>query len=121
MHTKRLFLQDLTDEHLTLLLKVIQYSVDIQIEDWLDQLQTGYLAVYEIADGKGLVGLKRRGDSVFVEFLVGEDLKPYTHEIVAWLKEIAEGKTIEAFVTRKGLVKYYAMLGFKNIGTWMRF
>lgn len=121
MHTKRLFLADLTDYHLKLLLKVVEYSRNETIEDWMREVESGYLGMYEICDGKGLIGLKRFSTHVFVSFLVGEELKPYTDQFIPWLKEISGGMPIEALVTRKGLVKYYEMLGFEPLGTWMRY
>jgi hypothetical protein len=120
MPTKRLFLDTLSDSHLTLLLRAVQYSHDVTIEGWLQDLSQGMLAIFELADGKGLIGFRRFPDHIFVEFLVGRDLRPLTAEILEFVRAQAQGKKIEALVTRPGLVKYYSMLGFKPFGTWMR-
>lgn len=120
MHTKRLFLQDLTDWHLTLMLKGVRWSNGASVEEWLASLQDGTLAIFQLEE-HGIIGLRRQPTCIFVEFLSGTGLRPYTQEIVDWLKTTADGRCIEAMVTRPGLVKYYTALGFRPLSTWMRF
>ena len=120
MHTQRLFLQDLTPRHLTWLLKAVKWCHDVTIDDWLQGLQEGIIAFYEI-EGKGMIGLGRRPECIFVEFLVGENLRPLTEDIVSWLDTVRGTKPLEMMVTRPALIRYYERLGFQPLAMWMRY
>lgn len=114
---KRLFLSDLTDQHLTWLQKAIDFSNGVKMEDWLKDWSDETLAVFEVTNG--IVGLRRTHLGVFVEFLAGSDMRGSARDILAAVKETAGGE-VEAFVTRPGLVRFYERLGFKSLGTTMR-
>ena len=114
---KRLFLSELSDQHLTWLQKAIEFSNGVKMEDWLEDWQGGELEVFEVING--IVGLRRTRLGVFVEFLAGSDMRGSARDILAAVKDVAGGE-VEAFVTRPGLVRFYERLGFKSLGTTMR-
>ena len=123
MHTKRLFLQDLTDQHLTLMLRAVEWCYDVKIEEWLERCENGKLAIYEL-EGKGLIGLQRFNGRIFIEFVVGSGLKPLGPDIIAWIKEMCGECEIDLLVgnSRPGLMRYYErVLGFRPVATWMRY
>lgn len=114
---KRLSLEELTDQHLTWLQKAIEFSNGTKMEEWLEDWQSGKLAVFEVTNG--IVGLRSTRLGIFVEFLAGSDMRGSAHSILAAIREEA-GAPVEAFVTRPGLVRFYERLGFKSLGTTMR-
>lgn len=117
MGHKRLFLADLTDQHLIWLKSVLACSVDTKIEDWLRDILDEKLALYEVPGG--IIGL-RLGQQVFVELLAGAHMKEHAQEILATVKDLAKGAPVEGFVVNPAVVRFYERLGFKSYGTYMR-
>jgi hypothetical protein len=118
MPTKRIFLRDLTDQHLLWLHKALEWSVEARLESWLKDWADGTLEVYEVTNG--LAGIKRYQDYAFVLFIAGEGMKPFAKEIQDQIKELVAPLPLEAHVTREGLVRFYKNLGWSHVCTAMR-
>lgn len=115
---RRVFLRDVTDQHLTWVKKALDYAVEAKLENWLLDWAEGRLEVYEVHNG--LVGFKGNEKEIYVEFLSGTHMWDYAEVVFEQVKGLAQGREINAFVTRPGLVKLYKKLGFRALGTSMR-
>jgi hypothetical protein len=119
MTHKRLFLQDITDEHLTHLHRAAIVSADGKTaRDWIKEIADGELALYEVPGG--IIGLKKEPKQVFVELLAGNMMAQHRQDILASVKELANGRPVEGFVVNPRAAKVYQRLGFKPVGTFMR-
>lgn len=116
---KRLFLEDLSDQHLRLLANALEWERPDTGARWLADTAAGLLAVFELEGG--LIGLRDCQDHVHVEFLVGDGLLAKIAENWAAVQELAEERPIEVCAGRTGAVKVYERLGFRTICTFMRY
>lgn len=116
---KRLFLADLADEHLRLLQDALEWERPGTSERWLQDIDSGLLAVFELQGG--LIGLRDLGETVHVEFLVGRGLMEGLEENWAEVRSLTGGRPLEICAGRPGAVKVYERLGFKTLCTFMRF
>lgn len=117
MTHKRLLLQDITDEHLTHLQKVASL-VGKDAREWIKEIAEGTLALFEVPGG--VIGLKPEGKHIFVELLAGCHMKEHAEEILASVRELAEGRPVEGFVVNPAVARFYRRLGFVPVGTFMR-
>lgn len=118
MTHKRLFLPDLTDEHLTLLQRAAILTPDGKTaHDWIAEIAEGTLALFEVPGG--VIGLKREPKQIFVELLAGKGLDG--NGIKRTVLELANGNPVEGFVVNPAAVRLYQRFGFKPVGTFMRF
>lgn len=119
MTHKRLFLPDLTDEHLILLDRAATISPDGKTaKNWLEDIAVGHLALFEVPGG--IIGMKREQKHIFVELLAGEGMKEHAAEVLAAVKELANGSPVEGFVVNPAVARFYQRLGFTPVGTYMR-
>jgi hypothetical protein len=117
MTHKRLFLKDITDEHLTHMHRAAIVTPDGKTaQDWVREIAEGDLALFEIPNG--IIGLKFQRKQVFIELFAGKRLVP--SEVLAAVRELAKGKAVEGFVVDPKAVKVYERYGFKPVGTYMR-
>lgn len=117
MAHQRLFLEDLTDQHLRWLQSVLKYSPWVSSGEWLQEILDGTLKVYDV--GSGIIGA-RLGNQVEIVFIAGEGLAKRRDEMAAIVREIAEGKPVEGFFVHAGMVRLAAQAGFKPVGAYMR-
>lgn len=118
MTHKRIFLQDLTDRHLLLILDALQYSPWDSAEDYMQQIAEGKMELYEI--GEGLVAFRLGEKQAEVVFVVGPGLIERKEEVVAAAREFARGLPVEAFLVHAGMVRLASKMGFKPVGAYMR-
>lgn len=119
MGHKRLFLEDLSDQHLRLLADALEWERPGTGVRWLADAAAGLLAVFELEGG--LVGLRDCQTHVYVEFVVGQGLVAKLAENWAAVKDLAEGRPLEICAGRPGATRIYERLGFKTVCTFMRY
>lgn len=118
MTHKRLFLEDLTDEHLTLLHRAAILTPDGKTAcDWIAEIAEGTLALFEIPGG--VIGLKREPKQIFIELLAGKSLDG--NGVRETVLQLANGSPVEGFVVNPAAVRLYKRFGFKPVGMYMRF
>jgi hypothetical protein len=117
MTHKRLFLADLTDQHLTYLQRAAMIGGK-EAREWVGEIAEGSLALYEVPGG--IIGLKHEPKQIFVELLAGEGMTPYGREIVAAVRDLAGDQGVEAFVVDPRAVRLFRRFGFQPTGTYMR-
>lgn len=119
---KRLYLRDISENHLRMLNRAVEYSPDSTVEAWLEDVHKGLIALFEITPD-GLIGLRKLegGKVLHVVLITGKGLIARAREIMDFVIEEANGATIEAMVSRRGLVRLYERLGFRPLACWMRY
>lgn len=116
MPPKRLFLPDLTDQHLTMLLRCADHVEGRKVGDWLLMLGKGEMALWDL--GTGLIGLCWHPGTIYVELIIGSGLIKRREELRDWL--LSFGCRVEGFARRPGLERLYKCLGARSLGTYMR-
>jgi hypothetical protein len=119
MTHRRLFLKDITDEHLTHLHRAAIIAPDGKTaKDWIEEIGNGNLALFEVPGG--IIGLKIRRGHAWVELLAGKDMKPHAKELVDTVRTLAGDREIEGFVVNPAVLRVYKSLGFEPVGTFVR-
>lgn len=120
IHTKRLFLADLSPKHLTMLQRGVEWCHDCTVEKWLEDINSGLLALFEVEE-VALIGLRKLTDRVWIELLVGRGIKKYGPEALEWVCSLHPGLPVELGASRDGLLRYYQRtLGFRPVNVIMR-
>jgi hypothetical protein len=123
----RLFLPDLSDEDLQFLDEAVKVHPDpeVSLTGWIDILTAGHMGMYRIEGegARGLLGLIKRPDHIFIEFICGRGLMKIAQEIVPAIKALPEAKNfqrLECMVSHPALAELYEKCGWKRMAVWMR-
>jgi hypothetical protein len=117
MTHKRLFLQDLTDQHL-IWLRNAAIVGEKEVAEWIEEIADGSMALFEVPGG--IIGFKQEPKQLFVELLAGNMMAKHRFAILDAIKELARGQPVEGFVVNPRVVKLYERMGFRQTGTFMR-
>lgn len=114
---RRLFLPDLTDEHLTALLRATQYRPEESVDAWLKEIAAGTLEVHAWPSDL-LVGVRKQRTRLWIEFIAGRGLFGREAAVLAWLQSY--GLPIATLATRPGMYRLAHRLGFVPVAVEMR-
>lgn len=121
---RRLFAQDLSDEHLTMLNHAISSTSEATVEGWLTMIVDGTMGLYEFTGGPvGLIGFKRTPDAVWVEIITGRGLAQIAKQIPKIIRSLPEvgDQPLTMLVPNPRLERLYAWQGAKRLGVLMRY
>lgn len=118
---RRLHQGDFGEREVGWLVEVSKQSLDkTHPEVYCRALLDGRLEVYD-AFGKGLIGVSKTPDVMWLEFIVGRGLLPkHTPEIIAWLREQAAGRRIEALSHKAPMTRRMIAAGFAPMAQHLR-
>lgn len=118
---RRLHQGDFGEREVGWLVEVSQQSLDrTRPEVYCEALLSGRLEIYE-AFNKGLIGLSKTETVLWLEFIVGRGLlDKHTPEIVAWLREQAQGRRIEALSHKAPMTRRMIAAGFDPVAQHLR-
>jgi hypothetical protein len=105
---KRLFLKDLTPDHLLLMNKAVDWGVDVTT--YFPLVLADHMRLYEVEGG--LIGIVRRSDCLFIEFVIGKGLIRRIGELLPKIQALAPGLPIECQTHRRGLIRIFSRVGF---------
>jgi hypothetical protein len=118
---RRLFPQELSDKHLTMLNHAVSLTPDATMDKWLRWLVDDKLRLYAV--GEGLVGLMRMPEAVWVELAVGPGLAKRSKSMVETLRQLPEvgDLPLMMLVSDPRLERLYAKRGAIRLGVLMRY
>jgi len=118
---RRLLQGDFGEREVGWIVQVSQESLDkTPPEVYCEALISGRLEVYE-AFGKGLIGLSKTDDVLWLEFIVGRGLlDKHTPEIIEFLRREAAGRRIEALSHKKPMTRRMIAAGFAPMAQHLR-
>jgi len=118
---ERLRQGDFGEREVGWLVRVSQESLDrTPPEVYCEALIDGRLEVYRAFD-KGLIGISKTDPVLWLEFIVGRRLlDQHTPEIVAWLREQAAGRRIEALSHKAPMTRRMIAAGFQSKAQHLR-
>lgn len=118
---RRLVQGDFGEREVGWLVEVSQQSLDrTRPEVYCEALIDGRLEVYD-AFGKGLIGVSKTPDVLWLEFIVGRGLlSKHTPDIIEWLRVQAQGRRIEALSHKAPMTRRMIAAGFQPTAQHLR-